>query len=127
MPLNRATANAGTSARHSMAMPRVRALETERSEPSREPAELADLRARLDGALEEVAFLTEQLWSARAWSAHLLETLRARHRLGRDILVRDLVSAIEGFDRHSRLRDVAAEKEPAPIRPAFAVQESDSP
>ena len=85
-------------------------------------AELAALRAQLDEALEEVAFLREQLRSADAWSAHLVETLRVRHRVAREIFVRDLAMLIEGLDQHARLREVTADEEPELALAAFAQQ-----
>jgi len=81
------------------------------------------MRARLDEALEEVAFLREQLRSAEAWSAHVVETLRIHHRVAREIFVRDLGLLIEGLDQHARVREVAAEVDQELVHPAFAAQE----
>ena len=89
-------------------------------------AELAAVRAQLDEALEQVAFLREQLRSADAWTAHLVETLRVRHRVAHEIFVRDLAMLIEGLDQHARMREVLAEGELELALPAFAAQQSES-
>jgi len=96
------------------------------SVPTQEPAELAAVRAQLDEALEEVAFLREQLGSAEVWSVHLVETIRTRHRVARELLVRDLAALIEGLDQHARLREAVADGELELAFPVFAAQQSES-
>src|SRR5919112_3013106 len=77
---------------------RSRNPSNEPSASTHESAELLHARAQLDDALEEVAFLREQLRAAEAWSAHRVETLRERHRTARESFVRDLAILVEGLD-----------------------------
>ena len=129
MPLNRTTsAEAGPRvlvlmpAEHSSAP----STDTPSSVPAQDSAELAVVRAQLDEALEEVAFLREQLGSAEVWSVHLVETIRTRHRVARELLVRDLAALIEGLDQHARLREAVADGELELAFPVFAAQQSES-
>jgi len=100
--------------------------DTPSSVPAQDSAELAVVRAQLDEALEEVAFLREQLGSAEVWSVHLVETMRTRHRVARELLVRDLAALIEGLDQHARLREAVADGELESAFPVFAAQQSES-
>jgi hypothetical protein len=62
-------------------------------------AQLAEVRAQLANAMEEVVFQREQLRSAQAFHEHLLEVERARHRLARHMIARDLAVLMAGLTR----------------------------
>ena len=83
--------------------------------PTHDVAERDELRARLEETLEDVAFLREQLRASEAWSARLVDTLRAEHRALQQAVIRDLAVVIEGLQRHPRADDTIAEGPPTSV------------
>jgi hypothetical protein len=88
----------------------VLVLYAEGSEPSLRPAStdpmpedavLARLRAERDAALEEVAYLEEQLRSLRAYHAHLLDEERRRMFDERTGMATELASLREELQRRT--------------------------
>src|SRR5918995_207964 len=71
-------------------------------------AQLAETRARLEEATEEVAFHREQLRSTEAFHDHLLQLERARHRVARQMIARDLAVVIAGLTRDAHALDTEA-------------------
>jgi hypothetical protein len=70
--------------------------------------QLAETRARLAEAREEVAFHREQLRSAQAFHEHLLQLERARHRVARRMIARDLAAVMAGLTRDAHALDAEA-------------------
>ena len=69
-------------------------------------AALAQLRAERDAALEEIAYLKEQVRSTSAYHAHLFEQERDRMHAEHQALLREL--AILGEELQCRARTVPA-------------------
>jgi hypothetical protein len=109
MPLNLTiSGDPGPRALHLISADRSSAAASEESASTQagEPTELADVRRQLEDALEELAFLREQLRGAEAWNMHRFETLKARHRAAHQTFVRDLALLVEGLDRPVSMEDV---------------------
>jgi len=112
MPLNRTTSgDAATRVLVLIPTERPHAPSSEQSGSRHDGDEAAHLRAQLDEALEEVAFLGEQLRATEAWSAHHIATLQARHRMAREAFLRDLALLVEGLDQHALVLDAIDESE----------------
>jgi hypothetical protein len=71
-------------------------------------AQLAETRAKLEEAMEEVAFYREQLRSTQVFHDHLLQLERARHRVARRMIARDLAAVMAGLTRDAHALDAEA-------------------
>jgi hypothetical protein len=101
MRLNRSTSGDSSSrALHLISAERSRTASSERSASTqaRESSEVADVRRQLEDALEDVAFLREQLRAAEAWGMYRVEMLRVRHQTAREIFARNLALLVEELD-----------------------------
>ena len=86
--------------------------------PIAEPSELQRMRAERDAALEELAFLREQLRSTEAFYAHRFELEYARLYAEHRGFLQELSQLSADFHRRSRRDDAMREDtRPAPSEP----------